>query len=490
MRVVVVRRGTGRDEVLSALDQSLEWSDVVDALDRHEVPDGFPFVIDDDGLLSGCDRLNSYLMAAWRQRAYDLDSLRTFHAYHLSRLLRFIRARRDGEQVDLTATTTADLTLYRDARLQEVQDSTLSTEFGCFSSFFFYAKRVGWITQDPIPRWGRANRNTLVVRTRRERQARFLNAAQTRHFLDVGIRGDGSDPQVAPGHPERDYAYGLLLASTGLRREECGLLLNEEVPAPQTMGLESIHVFDRLGKKNVVRSIYVTPQVAHAVDLYRQTERHRVVAAAQRNLRAKVHDGSLLVVDDLVERRGRQYVAIGTKRVPLVRFTNAQRAQAVRLLDDGTIDPLALLVSRRGLPPGIERWNRLFTDGRVRVRKAAHPDQPPRHVHVTPHTLRHSFAVRMLAALMKEGRDRAGDPYFLLANPVLTVKELLGHASVQTTHHYLHAAETWTEDLPTALAVTAAELVGHTEDDPGPDASTLDDDWEELDVEFRQGVAL
>ncbi len=188
------------------------------------------------------------------------------------------------------------------------------------------------------------------------------------------------------------------------------------------------------------------------------------------------------MVDDLIERRGKLYVAIGSQRIPLVRFTNKDRAKAVRLLDDGTIDPLALFVSRSGLPPGLERWNQLFADARERVRHSGHRDQPPRHVHVTPHTMRHSYAVRMLAALMKEGRQRAGDAYLLLANPVLTVKELLGHASVQTTMHYLHAAGTWTEDVPAALAGTAADVVGHTDDDPGPDPETIEDDWDEPDV--------
>lgn len=492
MRVVVVRRGTGRDEGLSVPSQSatLDWSVVVDALDRHDVPDGFPFVIDDDGSVASCHRLNAYLLTAWRQRAYDLESLRGFHAYHLARLLRFVRAMHDDERVDLTATTPADLVAYRDAREKDVQDTTLSTEFGCFSSFFYYATKVGWMETDPIPRWGRANRNTLIRRTRYERRARFLTSPQTRHFLDAGLRGDGSAPEVSPGAPERDYVYGLLLATTGLRREECGLLLNDEVPPPQSMGPESIHVFDRLGKKNAVRSIYITPQVAHAVDLYRQTERRHVVHTAQRNLRSMVRDQTLLVVDDIVERRGKHYVAMGDKRVPLVRFTNEQRAMSVKVLDDGTIDPLALLVSRRGLPPGIKRWNRLFADGRVRVENINHRDQPPRHVHVTPHTMRHSYAVRMLAALMKEGRARSGDPYYLLANPVLTVKELLGHASVQTTQHYLFAAETWTEELPRALATTAADLIGHTEDDPGPDPSGYADDWEDLDDERQVGGPL
>jgi hypothetical protein len=116
---------------------SLSWSSVVQTLDRHDIPDGLPFIVDDDGSLNGCDRLNTYLLTAWRQRAYDLDSLRSFHAYHLAQLLRFVRPRHCGELVDLTATTTEDLTAYRDARQQEVQDTTLATEFGCFSSFFF-----------------------------------------------------------------------------------------------------------------------------------------------------------------------------------------------------------------------------------------------------------------------------------------------------------------------------------------------------------------
>jgi hypothetical protein len=131
------------------------WSLVVETLDRHDIPDSLPFIVDDDGSLAGCDRLNTYLLTAWRQSAYDVDSLRTFHAYHLARLLRFVRARRCGECVDLTTTTTQDLTAYRDARQQGVQYTTLATEFGCFSSFFFYATQVGWIERDPIPRWGR-----------------------------------------------------------------------------------------------------------------------------------------------------------------------------------------------------------------------------------------------------------------------------------------------------------------------------------------------
>lgn len=117
MRIVVVNRGGNASDTLDAPGgaESLQWSSIVETLDRHDIPDGLPFIVDDDGSLSGCDRLNTYLLTAWRQRAYDLDSLRGFHAYHLARLLRFVRARRRGELVDLIATSTEDLTAYRDA---------------------------------------------------------------------------------------------------------------------------------------------------------------------------------------------------------------------------------------------------------------------------------------------------------------------------------------------------------------------------------------
>lgn len=62
MRIVVVQRDLHGDDVLSASDGAalLAWSSVVEALDRQDIPDGLPFIVDDDGSLTGCDRLNTY----------------------------------------------------------------------------------------------------------------------------------------------------------------------------------------------------------------------------------------------------------------------------------------------------------------------------------------------------------------------------------------------------------------------------------------------
>ena len=47
--------------------------------DRLGLPDGFPFVLDDDGRADGCHFLNQYLLDALDQRAFALDSVRRFH---------------------------------------------------------------------------------------------------------------------------------------------------------------------------------------------------------------------------------------------------------------------------------------------------------------------------------------------------------------------------------------------------------------------------
>ena len=71
MRILVVQRSARSSELLCAPGgaASLPWSSVVQTLDRRDIPDGLPFIVDGDGSPTGCDRLNAYLLTAWRQRA-------------------------------------------------------------------------------------------------------------------------------------------------------------------------------------------------------------------------------------------------------------------------------------------------------------------------------------------------------------------------------------------------------------------------------------
>ncbi|KUG55498.1 hypothetical protein AVL61_05025 [Kocuria rosea subsp. polaris] len=450
--------------------RTFDPSIALEVLDRHGLPDGYPFVLDDDGTADGCRYLNRYLLEAWQQRGLTLDTMRKTHIRFLTRFLRFIRVRHaqveaaaqeqdlniwladHGEPtLDLTDVTRDDLFEYRKHRQNfGIKGSTLNNELSALSGFYRYALDRGWITTDPVPRWGTKKRNTLITRSREQRVEKFLTLPQAKHFLEVGLRGDGAD-QHRPAYPERDYGYGLLLLTTGMRREEAGHLLDCEVQPLEEMPPSGVDSFRRTGKYQVIRDVYITTEFVNGLHLYRTAERPTIIAAAQPSLREKRRAGQLLVVDRIGHRKGQPTIVIRGTTIPAVEFSIENRRRAVRIADDGTIEPLALFLSRRGLPPHIDYWDHLFTDARQRVHDHGSALRPPAHVHVTPHTMRHTFAVHCLSELMRSAQGRALDPYALVKNPVETVRQLLGHASIETTQKYIYAAEIWQEEAPSAL---------------------------------------
>jgi integrase len=371
-------------------------ADVICLLDRHGIPDGFPFVVDDDGGMRGCRFVNAYLLQALRQEAYSLRGLKNNHLYHLVRLLRFVRFGRAavGGQAcpaDLTDVTRQELLEYRRARQNAVKDTSWQAESGAISVFFGYAKSAGWIETDPVPRWGARRRNTFSGRAITIRQPRFLTEPQLCLFLRAGLRGDApADPGWRPAYPERDYAFGLMLAATALRREECALLLDCEVPRPEDITAGGVAEFIRYGKGGRPRTVYVAVEMAREIDLFRRSERCMIIETAQRCLRRRRREGALLVTDGVITGRdGRPRVKIGGRMVKPELLGNADRAGAVRVTPDGTIEPLALFTGRGGLPPDVKHWNTVFADARHRVAGTGHPDRPPPHLVVSPHVMRH-----------------------------------------------------------------------------------------------------
>jgi integrase len=123
-----------------------------------------------------------------------------------------------------------------------------------------------------------------------------------------------------------------------------------------------------------------------------------------------------------------------------------------------------LLALKNGGGP-FTAWATVFerTSNRIRARFE------PRFPHVTPHRLRHSFSMRTLeylvtghyrqAAKMVKATDAdaALALYLSKADPMLVLRDLLGHSSVLTSEKYLRRLDT------TRIYREAYEQAGTTE---------------------------
>lgn len=221
-----------------------------------------------------------------------------------------------------------------------------------------------------------------------------------------------------------------------------------------------VHTFKRRGKGGVERDVWLTDALVDIVDLYRATDRATIIERAQPRLRRRRREDRLLIVEQTLDSHGRPLLIVDGLRCRPLLFTDAQRANAVTVRPDGRLEPLALNVVEGGLPPAMRTINNVFAEAGRRLAALDHPDLPPNHLDVTPHVMRHTFAVRTLAGLMRTGRERYDNPYHLLASPEFVVQQLLGHSDVATTQVYLGAAYRYHEELPIALRDAVAKAVG------------------------------
>lgn len=289
---------------------------------------------------------------------------------------------------------------------------------------------------------GREVRVNLAVRRSPKPHVtlKYLEPDFTGLFLN-GLRGLAPDGSCDTGYRGRELArngaVGGLALATGLRLSEFSYLLAYEIPAlpaRPTAAPIPFPVPAGVTKGRKFRTTWISYDALAAVHHYLALDRS--AAADGSTWRPSRRWGEPLVVSEPDARGAR----INDVRRRWDSLTPAERRRLVAPSGGS-----CLLALRAGGGP-FTAWPTVFerTANRIRARFE------PRFPHVHPHRLRHTFSMQTLEFLLsghyrqaaKLVADTDADAalvfYLSKADPLLVLRDLLGHRSVLTTEKYLH----------------------------------------------------
>ncbi len=310
-----------------------------------------------------------------------------------------------------------------------------------------------------------AERNMAIEPASRRSNVRFISLEQYRAFVDVGLRGRMLDGRERAGARDRNTTrnalFSDLIVSTGLRLEEASALLAYEIPAPvETAGSSRQIPFtlpDLLTKGSRGRTILLPQRIAARIRGYRDIERARAVEKfVERQTWCRI-------VRPIAVERSETDPHVFTlgdgSRVRMHRFDPGERLRLILIRNGSPVEPAALWVSEVGVPVLPNTWEAAFL--RASRRCAASGLD----IYVSPHRLRHTFAVHMLAMLIEQRAhsvqlDTGNRDIYrqILSDPLQQVQRLLGHASITTTYIYLDEIAAEADTIDTAVERLLATL--------------------------------
>lgn len=430
-----------------------------EALDRAGVPEGMPFLVGDDG--QPVKEVNDFFRELPSLGCRSQD---TWRAYALD-VFRFARYLSAVEGVPPFGATVEHVERYRWMRLQgqrPVRASTWNREMAALQRFYSWAQRRGHVATPPFRfgSGGREGRNLARARVGDDAPIRYLTVEQYLFFRDVGLFGLGLDGRrdlsFGGEHALRNKLFADMLVTTGLRLQEASSLTRVELPGPST-GAATLAIAGPTAKRSKPRDVLVPARVLDNLRFYARSARAEMVERA-------VRSGRLPGPGDVaVSLRGRRVVASdGSFDADLAVIDSGRRWRLVEV-GDGVADPLALFVGRSGRPVRPQAWERVFEAASHRCESFAGGPGVPTIGRVTPHMLRHTFAVHTLSALLTEqlrrGQDESprGHPgrvalRQVAENPLRRLQRLLGHSQVATTYAYLDCLDEANELVEAALA--------------------------------------
>jgi site-specific recombinase XerD len=439
-----------------------------EVLGRAGAGEGQPFVLGPDG---GYDvALNRFFreLGGW-----GVPAANSVQAYARDVMLfaRFLHTSRGGKTI--WECDGADLRAYKAVRLhgggdQQISVATWRRSIAALDKWARWAVHEGLLAVEPFryldktvttPQGLRQVRvNALQEPQGQGEPIRFVAFADYLLWRDVGLRGQLPDGQPDPSwrgrHGERNAIFADLLIHTGVRLgEAASLLVGELPPRSGGHGAGQLRLSGAVTKRGKARTVFVNRRTLADLHDYIAIERDELVARVRR---AGGYAPAGQTV--LVSRAGAGGVRLaegGT--LAYSRIGAGQRERLMTVTGNGELGgPLSLWLGRDGTPLHASTWQSAF--GRANQRCARFDLD----IRVSPHTLRHSFAVHMLGLLLRQTVRALGAQTdgrltgpqvkrLLIGNPMRKLQLLLGHSQESTVYTYLDVLDEAQEIVLSAL---------------------------------------
>lgn len=431
-----------------------------DVSSRPLIREDMPVLIDDDLKLEDrgnarlCEIVNRWLRTLPTTGAHSKHTWWSY-ARTLRTWLEFLETR-DTHLLDDRPRLQEALSAYAEERLsgeleRRLSNASWNQHTTAISAFYKWATSEGIAPASPFTytqalslRRGRqilVDRNAAHLPTPKAHASiKYLEP----DFLKLLIRAlsgqdaDGNpDPNSRGRETARNSAFGELAASTGLRKQEFTYLLTYELPDlpdRRTTVPIAFPVAGATAKLRKQRTTWIDYEALRSIRQYVELERSAAVLGTKWNPPGGL--GSRLIVE-LPDRQGAflngQYTY----------WRNLSPHERLRLTAPSG-ETCLVAVQSSGIP--FLDWPTVFRRASSQIRDKIDPRFPT----VSPHTLRHTFAMTTLERLVSNYYARAAELaiatdtnaalalYLSKADPLMILRDLLGHSSVTTTQMYLN----------------------------------------------------